>query len=143
MRVMLSVLLVVLPVSVVSASVQYSITDLGSLTGSPISHATAINGSGTVVGYSLANPGADPQGFLYAAGVSTGLGSSYVNGINDAGDIVGSLKEPGDGGVMLYQAFRHMATGGFSMVFPANHFSSSALSINATGEMAGDFTPSS
>lgn len=79
------------------ATVQYTVTDLGALSGGR-SWATGINDKGQVVGYAdTDSPGGrsgDNHAFLYSNGVMTDLGtlggySSEAYGINSSGQVVG------------------------------------------------------
>jgi probable HAF family extracellular repeat protein len=74
----------------------YEITDLGVLTGGDESHALAVNESGQVVGWSTTRPRGGMRAFLWQDGVmhdlgALGYGRSEAAGINDQGQIVGSL----------------------------------------------------
>ena len=75
----------------------YTVTDLGTLPGDSYSTATAINGSGQVVGYSYIDEGYQ-HAFLYENGQMVDLGTlpashsypySRAYGINDSGQVVG------------------------------------------------------
>lgn len=75
-----------------NAASLYSVTDLGTLSGSSGSLATGINDSGQVIGYST-NDGPF-RAFLWENGVMTDLGTlggthSQAWGINDLGQVVG------------------------------------------------------
>jgi probable HAF family extracellular repeat protein len=72
---------------------RYTTVDLGTL-GGRISHATAINSAGQVVGYSELASGSDQHAFLWDRGVMTDLGtlgggSSRATVINPAGEVFG------------------------------------------------------
>jgi probable HAF family extracellular repeat protein len=79
-------------------------TDLGVLPGWTISGASAINASGQIVGVLNNSPspsGPSPHGFLYSDGAMVDIGTlggdySQADGINDAGQIVGSAALPDD-----------------------------------------------
>lgn len=107
----------------------YTITDLGTLGGS-LSAAMDINARGEVVGRSYTASGLT-HAFLYSNGLMNDLGaaggSSYSEGINDHGQIVGSSGSRAflyDNGVMT-----EIGTLGGS--------SSSAQSINNAGQIVG------
>jgi probable HAF family extracellular repeat protein len=75
--------------------------DLGSLGTGPNSYATAINNAGLIVGYSETAPQTyfnvpPPHAFVYSAGKmvdlgTLGTGESEAYGVNDLGQIVGSI----------------------------------------------------
>ena len=87
-------LLMMLVVATPLAAQVHSITDLGTL-GGEASEASAINGSGQVVGWSTTASGTT-HAFLYTNGVMTSLGTlrggrpAGATGINDLGQVVGS-----------------------------------------------------
>jgi probable HAF family extracellular repeat protein len=76
----------------VSAALEYTITDLGTL-GGAMSVAEGINNCGQVVGYSALSNG-DLHAFLYSSGVMSDLGtlggaSSQATAVNASGQVVG------------------------------------------------------
>ena len=95
-----------LMVNVASATVQYTVTDLGTLGGN-MSDAAGINESGQVAGTSRGADG-DMHAFLYDDGIMTDIGTSGVvssgyGGINDSGQIAGISNWHAvfyDGGIM-------------------------------------------
>ena len=76
-------------------TVNYALTDLGTLPGGTISLAEGINNNGQVVGSSSTTDG-NQHAFLYSNGTMHDLGvlpggtSSTASGINDNGVVVGS-----------------------------------------------------
>jgi len=91
------VILAVLLAAVVGnawGQVQYTVTDLGTVSGGTSSNATAINNNGQVVGYANLTSGAQ-LAFLYSNGVMQDLGTlsggtgSQATGINNSGQVVG------------------------------------------------------
>ena len=90
----LGVLLAVVP-SVASAGIQYTITDVGTLSGATASYGEGINNAGTVVGYS-GDLSMAYHAFSWQSGTSpTDLGTllgpsseSYGSSINNAGQVV-------------------------------------------------------
>ncbi len=80
-------------VASVWATPQYTVTDLGTLSGYAASWPMGINASGQVVGYSC-NTASDGHAFLYSNGQMTDLGTlggseSRAYGLNDSGVAVG------------------------------------------------------
>lgn len=75
---------------------QYTIADLGILSGYASSHAVALNNHGQVIGYSLTSGFEEAHSFLYSGGVMTDFNelsgaNAQVADINDSGAVVGSL----------------------------------------------------
>jgi probable HAF family extracellular repeat protein len=116
------------------------LTDLGSLVSSYASSmgglpsyasaAVSINGSGQVVGYYQVNLsiGLIPNTFLYSGGKITSLTPlSSVNGINDAGQIIGYSF----GHAVLYDGGKMTNLGTFGGGY------SSAAAINSSGQVVG------
>src|SRR4051794_1969174 len=78
------------------AEPEYQITDLSALAGGPVTFANAINNRGDVAG--ITGTSGNFRAFLYSGGTLTFLptpaettGSVAANGLNDTGQIVGSL----------------------------------------------------
>ncbi len=117
----------------VSAGVQYTINDLGTL-GGATSFAYAINASGQVVGGSLTAAGSE-HAFLYSDGNmldlgTLGGGSSVAYGINDSGLAVGDSDVGAVAHAFLYDGSR------MDDLTPTSGFSS-ARAINSAGQVAG------
>jgi hypothetical protein len=102
----LSVLSFVLLMAGIASATNYTITDLGTLSGGTASFATGVNSSGTVVGF--ADAGGKNRAAYYQNGVWTNIGSTkdanqntFFTAINDSGLMVGwdrtsSLAKLGD-----------------------------------------------
>lgn len=107
------------------ATVQYTITDLGALTGSSNSTGYAINNSGQVIGSYADATGS--HGFLYSGGTMTTFAAGVsLNGINASGTVVGS----NNGQAFVYS--NGVMTG--LSIWSGN---SSANAINASGQITG------
>jgi probable HAF family extracellular repeat protein len=92
-----------------SGQVQYTVTDLGTLSGGTVSYASGINNLGQVVGFSWTSSGSNGQhAFLYSGGTMQDLGTlggnrSWAWGINDGGQVVGEADtSSGDQHAFLY-----------------------------------------
>ncbi len=115
-----------LMVNVASATVEYTITNLGTLGGN-MSDAAGINDSGQITGTSRVADG-DKHAFFYDGGIMTDIGTLGVisygyGGINDSGQIAGTSNGHAffyDGGIMTNIGPR-----------------SSAYGINNIGQIAG------
>jgi probable HAF family extracellular repeat protein len=144
-------LLLLLVVARPLAAQVHSITDLGTL-GGAASEASAINGSGQVVGWSMTASGAT-HGFLYTNGVMTSLGtlrggtSSRATGINDHGQVVGSsgvneygpeFREFQQGFVWQNGTMRALGSLFCPCKFNQRYGTSAAYGINASGQVVGD-----
>lgn len=117
------------------------ITDLGTLGGSA-GYAYRINNSGQIVGSAQTTGNAAWQAFLWSNGVMTGLGtlggnSSIVKDINDNGQIVGWAATPGNASNHAY-----LWSNGVMSDLGTLGGNSYAYSINANGQIVGQFTPS-
>jgi probable HAF family extracellular repeat protein len=150
LRALLLVLLTLVVVRPLAAQV-HSITDLGTL-GGETSEASAINGSGQVVGSSMTASGAT-HGFLYSDGVMTSLGtlrggtSSHATGINDLGQVVGSsgvneygpqFREFQQGFIWQNGTMRALGSLFCPCNFNQRYGTSAAYAINASGQVVGD-----
>jgi probable HAF family extracellular repeat protein len=139
-----------------AARAQYAVVDLGTL-GGTTSFATAINRSGSVVGYAATSGDGASHAFLWRHGVMTDLGvlpggtNSRANAINDRGQIVGSsdaltpsLNSSTD--IVASQAFLY-SRGKLTDIDPDAKLSytpgSWAYAINDAGQVVGDVLASS
>lgn len=113
------------------AQLEYLVTPIAPLSGSPYDRVFAINDDGEAVGESFNDlEGSDEIAFIYANGTSTALGSNYTTatGINDNGEVSGNILGNGTaGGAFAWTA----ATGIQTIAF------NSANAINSNGELAG------
>jgi probable HAF family extracellular repeat protein len=126
------------------ANAAYSITDLGDLGGGE-SRARAINNSGQVVGWSLAEDGRR-HAFLYSGGVMQDLGtmggtSSMAEDINDAGQVVGSAfitipPDPVSGLTTAQRAFLY-SNGAMTQLTGLGGIADWASGINSAGQIVG------
>lgn len=120
----------------------YRLTDLGDLSGGfGYSHASAINASGEVVGYSFGGELPGPRAFLWADGAMIDLGVlpggvdfSYAVDINDAGQVIGHSSSAAGTRAFLWQAGSMVDLG----VLPAFSESSQAMGINNPGQVIGE-----
>ena len=126
-------------------SLQYTISDLGTLQGKTNSYATGINSAGDVVGSSYSG-GSDSHAFIYSGGVMTDLGTmgriySHAEAINDTGAIAGWLAAPG---AATNHAF--LLKNGTMQDLGAISYSpynlSYANAINSSGQIAGQTSTS-
>jgi probable HAF family extracellular repeat protein len=117
-----------------------TMTDLGTLGGSPNSFATGINNQDLIVGYS------NDHAFLYSNGEMSDLGtfdgvSSFAYGINDSGQISGTVYTGGvyPAGGPIRKGF--IRSGNVIQVFGSyqNSFWTEALDINNQGIVVGTF----
>lgn len=117
-----------------------TITDLGTLGGSPNSFATSINNHDQIVGYS------NEHAFLYSNGVMTDLGtfdgvSSAAYGINDSGQISGTVYTGGTypTGGPIHRGF--IRSNNVVQVFGTyqNSFWTEAFDISGHGQVVGTF----
>ena len=125
----------------VSAVVQYTVTDLGTLPGYLGSRASAINASGQVAGYAYKYSDNQEHAFLYTNGIMVDLGTlpgdswSIATGINDNGMVVG-YSGNGNFGYGPTHAFLY-CNETMSSLGTFGGSSSVATSINASGQVAG------
>ena len=123
----------------------YTVTDLGTLPGGPVSSAYGINENGQVVGTAEKSSGIN-HAFLYSNATMTdlgagwasgtnGMGMSSASGINDSGQVVGGYfpDTSGDEHAFLYSNgtmtdLGSMLPGGSSSV---------ATGINNSGQVVG------
>ena len=116
--------------------VQYTVTDLGTLSGGTHSVASAINNSGQVVGDAFMSNG-DDHAFLYSNGVMQDLGTlpsgnnSEANAINNHGEIVGRS----DSGASLV-AFSYSGNGPMENLGVAGP-GACATGVNDSGQVVG------
>jgi formylglycine-generating enzyme len=116
--------------------VQYTVTDLGTLSGGTFSVATGINAMGQVVGESNAAGGHD-FAFLYSGGTMKSLGAldgeySSASGINATGQVAGTTDVAGGEHAFLYNHGTMTDLG----VLPGGTVSY-GHGINATGQVVG------
>jgi probable HAF family extracellular repeat protein len=127
---------------------QYTITDLGSLASNGESHATAINASGQVAGFSQSDVQRryshavrrEPAGTTTDLGLLSGLPArvSYGWGINDLGHVVGA-SEKTVGATLGTKPFVHRNGAMVELTTPANSASGYGFAINNAGQIAGSF----
>lgn len=121
----------------VMAVTQYTITDLGILSGTG-SWANSINASGQVVGYANTAAGEFAyRAFLYSGSTMTDLGTlggrdSAAHGINDSGQIVGWAATHDSYHAFLYSGSTMIDLGAF--VYNGDSY---AWGINASGQIVG------
>jgi probable HAF family extracellular repeat protein len=114
----------------------YTITDLGTL-GGDLGYASAINASGEVIGDDVTASGR-LHVFVWKAGSMNDLGSldgdngsSYVGGLNNAGEVVGYSTAGAFTHAFLYD------TGGMHDLTASNSKVADALGINDSGQITG------
>src|SRR6266436_6352799 len=90
-----TVLLITVSSALSQSPPQYSVLDLGTLSG-VYSQAMGINNAGQVVGLDASNDGTGNRAFLYSGGTMTKLGTlggsnrnTFASSVNDAGQVVG------------------------------------------------------
>jgi probable HAF family extracellular repeat protein len=123
--------------SLATAQTRFTVTDLGTCQGYPLSP-RALNDNGDVVGDYLIQPQSTATAFLYHNGQMQSLGAlgawqAHPTGMNNDGKIVGEL-ENGNG---TCNAFRYF--NGTTTVFPTlGGQTAAAFDINASGDFVGD-----
>ena len=136
---------------------QYTVTDLGTLSGGTSSVAFGINASGQVVGYSSPTSGNVPA-HAFRTGPSSPINpatddlgtlggtSSVAYGINDSGQVVGESNTIGDAASHAFRtaanspidpATDDLGTLGITSNPPQGASSSSAYAINSSGQVVG------
>jgi len=112
--------------------------------GSNVSVATAINGSGEIVGWNFfySNPNFDPQAFLYSNGTMKNINSPSLFpsgteawGINSSGEVVGT-------GYLTSSNFHAFLYSGGQMkdIGPPGAYQASAVAINTSGQIVGGYS---
>ena len=118
-------------------------TSISTLGGS-VSVATAINGSGEIVGWNFfySNPNFDPQAFLYSNGSMKNINSPSLFpsgteawGINSSGEVVGT-------GYLSSSNFHAFLYSGGQMkdIGPPGAYQASAVAINTSGQIVGGYS---
>jgi probable HAF family extracellular repeat protein len=138
---LLAPLVVLVCVHAAFATVQYTVTDLGTLGGAS-SEALGINNLGQVVGDSYTSSGAD-HAFLYSNGIMSDLGTlpaplnvaSVATAINDQGQIIGSSSNNNDNNY-AQDAFIY-SDGSMTDLGTLGGSYSGATGINNSGEVVG------
>ncbi len=130
---------------------QYTIVDLGALTGHDSSSGHAVNNKGQVAGMSYSRDGSGGgHAFLHANGVMTNLGTlggdfsgalaNYSNadfmGINDNGQVIGTSLLPAGDGTYYWRAFVYQS-GTMTDLGTLGGFNSFGSAINSSGQMTG------
>ena len=146
--VLLAVLLAALAGNARAATAPFIPIDLGTLGGSD-SAALAVNARGQVVGYSsMTRYGAETRAFSWTqAGGMIDLGTlggmnSLAEAVNDRGQVVGWSDTPADTGVgvaccSVSRAFSWTQAGGMLDLGTLGGSSSTALAVNASGQVVG------
>lgn len=124
-------------------SIQYQVTDLGTLGGS-LSQAYGVNNAGQVTGYSYTTNDEAQRAFLYSNGVMSDLGTlggtySQGYGINLAGQVTGYSAVAGDSALhaFIYQ------NGTMTDLGTLGGTSSKGYALNAVGQSTGQADDSS
>jgi probable HAF family extracellular repeat protein len=111
--------------------------------GSSVSVATAINGSGEIVGWNLSESNFNSQAFLYSQGKMLNINSATLfasgteaNGINSSGEVVGTgyLSSGSNFHAFLYSGGRMEDIG------PSGAYQASASAINTSGQIVGSYS---
>lgn len=125
------------------AAAPYVITDLGTLPGFATSRATAINNRGQIVGWAETTNDLS-RAFLWEQGVIKGIilpesTESLASGINEAGDVVGSMIVNGERHAFVCQADQVVDLGRIDSVprlgAPGNYVP--GVSLNDRGQVTG------
>jgi probable HAF family extracellular repeat protein len=110
---------------------------------SDVSVATAMSGTGEVVGYNIfySNPNSEFQAFLYSNGSMTNINSASLFpsgtaawGVNNSGEVVGT-------GYLNSSSFHAFLYSGGKMVDlgPPGSYQASAVAINNSGQIVGSY----
>jgi probable HAF family extracellular repeat protein len=124
-----------LPVCLLTATPIYVVVDLGSVGNGSISAATALNSSGSAVGWSVASTQSIYAFRSSGGGVAEALGSSSqgrAQGINDSGEIVGARYDAYGNA----EAVKWSADGSAVSVLGGG-VNSYAMAINGSGAVVG------
>jgi probable HAF family extracellular repeat protein len=125
----------------------YTVTDLGTIGGN-LSHATAVNNAGQVVGSSyISQQNGIYHGFIWTASIglqdlgTLGGNNSYANGINNAGQVVGCSDISTNNTIPGHAFLWTQAVGMQDLGTLGN--GSCATGINDAGQVIGVFTVNS
>jgi probable HAF family extracellular repeat protein len=111
---------------------------------SSVSVATAINGTGEIVGWNSydSNANFDPQAFIYSNGGMVNINSATLfpsgteaEGINSSGEVVGTGYLSGSN----FHAFLYSG-GRMEDIGPSGAFQASAYAINTSGQVVGTYS---
>jgi probable HAF family extracellular repeat protein len=145
----LAALFIALPVAAPAAPPQYLITPIDLPSGG--GGGQSINNQGKVIGNLFDAPETSPRAYVYTPGVGIqflpllpGFERSYVGGINDAGDIVGTLEHqeplgPPGGGMYTFTHHGFLYRNGSitDLGDPANNARHQAWDISDNGYITG------
>jgi probable HAF family extracellular repeat protein len=111
---------------------------------SSVSLATAINGTGEIVGWNSydSNANFDPQAFIYSSGSMVNINSATLfpsgteaEGMNSSGEVVGTGYLSGSN----FHAFLYSG-GKMEDIGPSGAFQASAYAINTSGQVVGTYS---